>query len=484
MSDLEGVLDKYVRQLRTSPEPARMFIITALFQCINEYCSKDLRSTLNKKYSMMKDVIEECMSVVGNDAACLSAVVGHTVGLVERSKITSQEGYSMLMAGLASGNVIVHVVSNGIMDLYEMSIGKEESPSLVHAWVLEPESAVTFVSRIEAFLIGSKSINRDIILEYWRRVRLFLAALVMRPGVSKGKDMVSVLDLGARVRSMLVRLGCHGKISSHDVVEFLIKAMLSYEVADCKRAEELEACTLDIVDVLLLSENDEQNDVIPKFLHTCFIVSIECLEAGRRAKVYLDAMTHFLPEFGSCCYDMIVPLVIRGMECGESQDAEVFFTVVGMILNSPDALLGHDESDVVHLLSMVECACVRAKFHAQKPGLKQSIQFCVSRIHTLLNKFHDGGATRMVEWDGDVFCWIQKVSIAPLCVMNEDDVFHVDLVYTRVLCLLRHPRLSVRRRVLEDAFISLAEEPRFSFYALPVLLERLERFDIEIQDTG
>lgn len=489
MSDPEGVLDKYVRQLRTSPEPARMFIITALFQCIDENSSRKSsgsQSTSILKSSLVKDVIEECMSVVGKDAACLGAVVGHVVGLVQRSRMTSQEAYSVLMAGLASRNVIIHVVSNGIMDLCEMSAGKEEPPSLVHAWVLEPESAVTFVSRIEAYLMDSTSMGKGKALEYLRRVQLFLAALVMRPrpGVSTtGKDMGSVLDVGARVRSMLVRLGCHEKVPPRRVVEFLINGMLSYDVTDCKRMEELEACTLDIVDVLLLSQDDDGTDVIPKFLQACFIVSIMCLEAGHRSKVFLEAMTHFLPEFGSCCHVMMVPLAIRGMECGEAEDAERCFNVLCMILNCPDALPEHDEKETVHLLSMVECACVRAKFYAQRPGLKRCIQFCLSRTHSLVSKVHDHGATHTMEWDGEVLCWIQMVSMAPLCATNED-VFHVDLVYTRILCLLNHPSVGVRRRVLEDAFASLAEEPRFSFYALPVVLERLERFDIEIQGTG
>lgn len=476
-------MEKAVAKLRSTPEPGRFYLLSNIVEDIKNQ---------NGIGASEKKIIQECFVNI-DTVASTTVLVQHIVGLVKLERITCDIAYGLLLGGLSahtkdSIDPCIHSVSHAIMDVFEMdkvpTYRKNQHP-LVKAWMLERRSGATFVSRIELLLLGTdqEDIDASARNAYFKSVEPFLMEAVC--GAHGGGASI---DLGSSIRNSLVRLGCSVDMDIHIIVRFFVDVMRG---CDSSSLLELEACMMDVIDVIFcpaLKVEGIDDGCIEEILDVFFYYFLRSLEQGFPVSKFVGAISCFLPTYASFCMKMTIPLSLQGVRSGESEDAKSCFDLIALILKSSRAYEDRikDEFRDAASLSILECACLRARFYCQGNHINESIQYCLKEIERLLRACEDDLIQGWInpylnfEWciPLDVFSWIQAVSISCMRVDSPAVNAHVstDLLEVQILCLLRHPSISVRLQTLQLVRKMPQVSDSFSFYAIPVLLHRIQEW--------
>ena len=498
MDKVAGPYATVCKQLESTPEPARFYVISGIFQ---NHIYTQKRIGLAEK-----QLIEECFRRVAQDVASTQVLVDHVVEYSRQRRgkpeHSAEDAYSILLTVLSSyssnnGTVVmdcIRAVSHGLMDVFESDescwfADNVDGHYLMKAWSLEPRVGVTFLSRVERYMRrGGRSLT-----EYFQSVGRCLVAMVIRSlHRSPGHPNTSSISFSQSVRNCIVRLCYNEHVHVEETMQLMVDLLCAYDLGHTDHTVEAEACVWDLIDVVSAEDGsimENIDDTSISFLLTALLDRfMGCRNVGASPRVFLEAITAFVPSHASLCGSMIVPLSVRGLQYGESQDARLCFALLVMILGTTPK---QREVMDIGVLSIVECICLRSRFYISQTHngsrLQQILDTCLAQVQKLM----EGGSLKglpsagmdSVRWDCalEVITWIQKVEI--ICCesqnvhhrnMSGENSYSVLLLIAQTVGLLHHTSIFVRLQVLE-VIVSLARTIEgFSFFVLPSILERVQ----------
>jgi len=466
-------MDKAVAKLRSTPEPGRFYVISTIIE--------DIKS-IKRIESCQRQIIEECFLNV-DTAASLSVLVQHVVDLAGQGRISFDDAYGLLLGGLANctQNVdesCIRAISHGIMDIFHLDwkevAGRKEQHPLVKALVLEPRTAPTFISRIETYITSGEMGDKDSLTshQYFVAVETFLIK-------------ASLGDLGPHIRSSVVRMSCNIRhMDVNVVVRFFDRLMRSYEES---KTLEQEACVLDVLDFVFCPEigcAGLEDETVEMFLQSTFKLLMNSMERGASIRSLVGAISMFLPTYAQQCMQMTIPLSLQGVRYGETEDSKILFDLILMILRSHTATR-QGGLEIIHdtwALAILECACMRAEFYCQGIRVRESVRRCIEEVESIIHHEHMKNELENpyvpCRWDEpwDLFSWIAGVGIMCDAATGTlgDARASTEILIVQILSLLKHPSISVRLQALHLVKLMPRVSEAFSFFALPVLLRRIQ----------
>ena len=491
--------------LNSSPDPARNFVIAALFEELGKHV-REGRCDASRAMAC----VEEALVLPSVSSVAVSVEL--ILAAVEDGTLQVSDAYTVMMKSIASvaDETIQRVIVEGVMRLYNahpMPNDEErqmDSHALVKIWVLLPSSGDDILSGIARGFLQCKE-SQQLREGYLLRVKPFLCFTMMH--LASAAEHAAFCD---NARSMLVRIACTQEEWMPLLLPCLIECIYYIDISHCCGRSSAEGMLLDVLDIFSMPGVDictqllfDQDLTVPLFPDDVVIRGMDDLNAGdTHVQSYIDAvfdcikrtrdgkggidtlsklLLFFLPTYAYMMRDYCEQLLLYAVNDMEMSEGEMCLNLLLHIFNSSSFLDSVDLIERLYFVSIIQVTCLKIQFYTLNKEIKSLASLLLAvkagpRGHRLESAqcplLHQciqgswGDVESLAAW---IYCMKGKLSRLEI---KQRTMSYPHMI--GVLSLLYHDCFWLRFEVL-NLIPLLGGIDQFSFLAIPVLLHALSQ---------